>query len=217
MGIWDKVKNNSKKLKLQGEISLLKREVNTRQKSLGVELYNIITNDKNKLLGMSAGTLFKSDQEELKDAFERARDDIANVGARKDILQNELDVLEVKSASTLPNTTVEQKMNKAGRAISNGARGTKLQAQMALLDREMKIRKEQFGVEVFADLKPSEGGKEKNPIKRISNAVAGLSKQEQDIMACIDTAIADVVKIEGRMKSKQHEISSIDEEMEPML
>lgn len=218
MGIWDKVKKEGQKVKLQGEIALLKRDITGRQKAFGVELYDLLTNDKQKLLGVSAGTLFKGQQEELKEPFERAREDVVGIQSRKDQKQKELDVLEVKGAHTLPDYTVGQKANKAGRAIANGAKGTKLQAEMAFLDREIKVRKEQFGVDVFALARNSEERKSKNPVKRLSTAVANLSQQEQDIQACIDKAKADVTRLEGKIHSKQMEIHSLnDGETEPMM
>eukprot|EP00934_Nitzschia_sp_Nitz4_P000994 Nitzschia sp. Nitz4//scaffold28_size193895//135550//136221//NITZ4_001675-RA/size193895-processed-gene-0.233-mRNA-1//1//CDS//3329546012//994//frame0 len=217
MGLWDKMKSNTKKLKLQGEVQLLQRDITSKKKKFGVELYDLLTNDKNKLLGISAGTLFKGQQEELKEPFERARDDIASIRSRKDIKQRDLDVLEVKGAHTLPDYTMGQKVNKAGRAISNGAKGTKLQAEMALLDREIKVRKEQFGVEVFDLAKESEEKKTRNPVKQLSNAISNLSQQEKDIQTCIDKAKDLVATVESTIRSKQTEIHSLDEEMEPMM
>ena len=217
MGVWDKVKSNSRKLKIQGDISLLKREIVSRKKAFGVELYDLLTNDKNRLLGVTAGTILKGQEEELKEPFERARDDVSAIRAKKDIKQKDLDVLEVKGAHTLPDATVGQKFNKAGRALSNGAKGTKLQAEMALLDREMKLRKEKFGIEVFDLTKDSEDRKTKNPVKRLSNAVANLSQHEKDIQSCIDKAKTDVASVESRIKSKQTEMNLLDEEMEPMM
>ena len=208
--IWNKMKKSGQKTKIRGEIALMEREINGRKKTFGIELYDMMTNDKNKLLGVAAGTLFKGHQMELKEPFERARDDIAGIQARKDVKQKDLDVLEVKGASTMPDATLEQKMNKAGRAISNGASGTKLRGQMALLDREMKIRKEEFGIEVF-DL--SQGSKKNESGDSI---LSGLSEQEHDIQSCIDKAKEDVAAIHDRIKSKESEMSTLDEEMAPL-
>jgi hypothetical protein len=221
MGIWDKVKNEGKKVKLQGEVQLLKRELVSRQKTFGIELYDLLTNDKQTLLGVTAGTIFKgnlSGEQDMKEPFDRAREDILGVQAKKDVKQTSLDVLEVKGAHTLPDTTMGQKASKAGAAVSNGAKGTKLQAEMALLDREMKIRKEQFGVQVFDLTRNSQEKKTNNPVKRLSNAVANLSQQEQAIQNSIDTAKTDVAKIQGKIDSKQFEIRDLSGgETEPMM
>ena len=221
MGIWEKVKNNGLKVKLQGETAMLQRDVTTRQKAFGVELYDLLTNDKNKLLGVSAGGIL-SKADDLKEPLERAREDINAIQAKKDLKQTELDVLEVKGAHTLPDTTLGQRANKAGTALANGAKSTKLQAEMAYFDREIKLRKEQFGVQVFGVTQNSEQRKEQsksNPVKRLSNAMmSNLSQHEQDLQACIDKAKEDVARLEGKIRSKQMEIHSLnDGETEPMV
>ena len=202
MSVWDKMKKSGLKTKLRGEIALCERDIVGRKKTFGIELYDMMTTDKQKLLGVSAGTLFKDKQVELKEPFERARDDMAGIQARKDIKQKDLDVLEVNTADAMPDATLNEKMAKAGRAITNASNSTKLKAQMALMDRDMKIRKEQFGLEVYDLTKASEEG-----------GLDGLSEQEKDIQACIDTAKSDVASIEGKIKSKEDEIKMLDDEM----
>jgi hypothetical protein len=216
MSVWDKMKKTGQKTKLRGDIALIEREANGRKKRFGVDLYDSLTNDKNKLLGITAGTIFKGQQEELKEPFDRARDDIVGVQARKDIKQKDLDVLEVKGAHTLPDTTIGQKFTKAGRSVSNAGTGSKLRAEMAMLDREMKIRKEQFGVEVF-DLSKASEGKESKGIKgAVANALSGLTQQEKDIQAIVDVAKKEIGEMEGRINSKQTEIGMLTEEMQPL-
>merc|ERR1711971_1165427 len=120
----------------------------------------------------------------------------------------------VKGANTLPDTTFNQKMTKAGRAISNASNGTKLQAQMALLDREMKIRKEQFGLEIFDHTTASDDKEAKGGVAgAVSNVMSSFSQEEKDIQACIDKAKKDVASIEGTIKSKQDQIGLLDHEM----
>eukprot|EP00339_Tiarina_fusa_P015588 CAMPEP_0117005066 /NCGR_PEP_ID=MMETSP0472-20121206/5821_1 /TAXON_ID=693140 ORGANISM="Tiarina fusus, Strain LIS" /NCGR_SAMPLE_ID=MMETSP0472 /ASSEMBLY_ACC=CAM_ASM_000603 /LENGTH=211 /DNA_ID=CAMNT_0004706213 /DNA_START=122 /DNA_END=757 /DNA_ORIENTATION=- len=209
------MKKTGQKTKLRGEIALAGRQIVGRKKTFGIELYDLVTNDKQKLLSVAAGTAFKGQQDSMKEPFERARDDIAGIQARKDIKQKDLDVLEVKGAHTLPDTTMGQKASKAGRAISEAGTGTKLRAEMALLDREMKIRKEQFGIEVFdLSVASDEGSTKKGIAKRVSAAME--SETEKVIQACIDQAKKDVAFIQTGITSKQREIGSIDEEMEPL-
>lgn len=216
--LWDKVKNNGRKVQLQGEIQLLKRERTTRIKQFGIEFFDLLTNDKQKLLGVSAGTLFKEEQG-WKVPLQHAREDVAGIQMRKDVKQKDLDVLEVKGSHTLPDSTLQQKAAKASKALQDSAKATKWQADMALLDREMKIRKEQFGLEAF-DLaqKSEEKSQTKNPVKLLTKAVANLSPQEQEIQSCIDKAKDDVAKIDAKINSKQMEIHSLsDGETEPMM
>ncbi len=202
---------------MQGEIQLLKIERTTRIKKFGVEFFDLLTNDKQKLLGVSAGTLFKEEQG-WKEPLQQAREDVAGIQMRKDVKQKDLDVLEVKGSHTLPDTTFQQKAAKAGRAVQDSAKSTKWQADMALLDREMKIRKEQFGLEAFDLTQKSEEQTTGNPVQRLTKAVANLSAQEQEIQSCIDKAKADVARIDGKINSKQKEIHALnDGETEPMM
>jgi hypothetical protein len=210
-GLWNKVKSKGIKTKLQGNISLLERESNTRKKKFGVDLYDCLTTDKNKLLSVAAGTIFQNRQAELKQPFDAARDDMSSIQVKRDIKQKDLDVLEVKGAHTLPDTTPGEKIKKAGAAVSNAATATKIKTEMALIDREMKIRKEQFGLEVFELTKASDADVKKGIKGAVAGVMSGLSQQEKDIQTCIDEAKADVALIEGNISSKQREISMLDD------
>jgi hypothetical protein len=217
MKFFDKAKKQAQKTKLRGDVILLERQTNTKKKAFGVEFYDLITNDKNKLLGVSAGTIFKGQREELKEPFERARDDIAGKKAQKDIHQKDMDVMEVKGAHTLPDATLGEKANKAGAVMSNAATSTKLSAKMALLDREMKIRKEEFGIELFEYFtEPAEGEKKGGMKKRMSESISGLTQHEKDIQACIDAAKAEVAEVGDKITSKQREMNFLDEETQPL-
>ncbi|KAL3941779.1 MAG: hypothetical protein SGBAC_003925 [Bacillariaceae sp.] len=217
MNLLGKAKRTAQKTKLRGEIAVLERQANGRKKVFGVEFYDLITNDKNKLLGVSAGTIFKGHREELKEPFERARDDMAGKQVQKDVHQKDLDVMEVKGAHTLPSDTMGEKANKAGAVFSNAANATKLGAKMALLDREMKIRKEQFGIEVFEYFNAPQEGKRTSMKKRMSEKLSGVTQHEKDIQACIDAAKRDVGEVEDKIKSKRTQMGFLDEESQPLM
>ena len=83
MGWWGSVKNAAEKTKLRGDIALTQRGITARKKKFGEEFYDVLTNDKQKLLGgigVSAGTLsvFKKSSNDgtMQIAFETCRDDI---------------------------------------------------------------------------------------------------------------------------------------------
>jgi len=214
MDLWKKVKTTTTAFgtttKLRGDITLLERDVTAKKKKFGIELYDLLTDDKKNLLGVAAGTIFKKQETELKEPFERARDDINEIQGRKDAKQQELDVLEVKSASTLPDTTVNEKMKKAGKAINDAAVSAKLKAEMALLDREIKARKEEFGIDVYELTKAAEEKKKGGISGAVTDALT--SQQEKDIQACIDRAKKDISPVETRMEGKKREIEQIKEE-----
>lgn len=215
------MKNAAEKTKLRGDIALTQRGITARKKKFGEDFYDVLTNDKQKLLGVSAGTLsvFKKGlqkDDELRNAFERVRDAIRGIQARKDELQKRLDVMEVKGSHTMPDETMGQKMSKTGKMFSDAGTGTKIRAQMTLIDREMKIRKEEFGVEVY-DLAKTTVDKEKKGLKgAISKAMTGLSEQEKEIQTVVDTAKKDVEGIEGRVQSLERQMTFLDSETEPL-
>jgi hypothetical protein len=220
MGVWGSVKNAAEKTKVRGDMALAQRGITVRKKKFGEEFYNVLTNDKQKLLGVSAGTLsvFKTggQNDELRIAFERARDDIRGKQARKEELQNRLDIMEVKGTHTMPDVTIGQKMSKTGKMFSNAGKGTKIRAQMALIDREIKIRKEEFGLEVYVLAKTTEDKDKKGLKGALSKAMTGLSDQEKEIQKVVDTAKKDVEAIEGKLKSLERKISFLDSETEPL-
>ena len=216
MGLWGNVKNVAEKTKLRGDVALAQRGIMARKKKFGEEFFDVLTNDKQKLLGVSAGTLsvFKkgTQNDELRAAFERVRDDIRGKQARKEKLQNRLDVMEVKGSHTMPDGTMGQKLSKTGRMFSNAGTGTKIRAQMALIDREMKIRKEEFGLEVFDMAKTTEDKQKKGLKGTISKAMTGLSEQDKDMQKIVDTAKKDVEAIEGRVTSLERQITFLESE-----
>ena len=213
MSFWDKMKNKGLKTRCQAEIKLLERESNTRKKKFGVDLYDALTTDKKKMLNVVAGTIFKGKQAEVKEPFEKAKDDIAGILAKKEIKNKEIAVLEAHGSHTLPDYSAGDKAKKAAKAVSDAGKEAKIKAEMALLDREAKIRKEQFGLEVYALTTASDESAKKGVKGAVKNALANLSEQEKEIQQVIDEAKADVALIEGKITSKQREINLLDDEM----
>ena len=106
-------------------------------------------------------------------------------------------------------------MSKAGKAMADAGSDTKLRAQQALIDREIKIRKENFGLEIFDACQPSEN-KDRGIKGAVSSAISNLSEQERDIQAVIDQAKKDVEGIGKRTDSLNRQMHMIDPEVEPL-
>lgn len=219
MKLWGTVKNTAEKTKLRGDILMTQRAILDRKKKFGVEFYDILTNVKQNLLGVTAGTLsvFKKGgtDDELRSEFERTRDDIRGKEARKQEFQSKLDILEVKGdRNVMPDTTIGQKMSKAGKIVSNAGTGTKIRGQMALVDREISSRKGEFGLSVYSMAKSTEDKAKKGLIKgAISKAMTGLSDHEKAIQKIVDTARKNVEALESEVESLQRRIAIIDSEM----
>ena len=218
MNFLNKMKNTGVRAKIKGEIKLLELECNNRKKKFGIDLYDMVTQDKAKMLGLSSGTLVLGQQghgEEglLKQPFDNARQDIEGILAKKEVKQKDLDVLEVKGPQSMPNTTANDKMKQAGRAVSNAGKEAKLRTEMAMLDREIKIRKENFGLEIFDVLKSSENEKKKKAgiASKLRQSINTNAQHEAEIQACIDAAKADVTRIDGKIKSKEFEAANLED------
>ena len=173
------------------------------------------------MLGISSGTLLggQSHFDELRTSFDLTRQDISSIQAKKDMKQQELDVLEVKGPSSMPNTTMNDKMKQASCAVTNAGKEAKLKTEMLMLDREMKLRKEDFGLDIFPKVLSTEELKASGQYKgngigaKLRNSISGSNAQHEiDIQGCIDVAKADVTRIEGKIKSKEFEITSLSSE-----
>ena len=224
MGWWGSVKNAAEKTKLRGDIALTQRGITARKKKFGEDFFDVLTNDTQKSFGGIGGTVgtlavFKKSEHDdpMKIAFETCRDDIRGMQVRKEEHHKQLDVMEVKGCHTMPDETMGQNIRKTGRMFSDAGVGAKIRAQMAFIDREMKIRKENFGVEVYDFTKASDDKEKKGGLKgTISKALSGLSEQEKEIQKTIDAAKNDVEGIEGRVISMERQIAFLDSEIEPL-
>ena len=76
---------------------------------------------------------------------------------------------------------------------------------MLLIDREIKIRKELFGLELFDILSETEENEtdgKKGIKKRISQTLSGVTQHEKDIQFTIDQFKKDISAIQERIRSK---------------
>lgn len=139
MGILDKAKNTAKSGKLKGEIMLLDREIKAKKQKFGVELADFLWDmeAKQKALAGKESTALSS----LRVPWDVAKTDLLKIREQRDEIQAKLD-----AAAQLKKSAENQgAMDKAKAAGTEGKRRTKLQ----LLERELKSRKQNFGIEVY--------------------------------------------------------------------
>lgn len=220
MSWWTGAKNYAEKTKLKGDIVLAQRRIESRKKKFGEELYDVLVKKIKPTIGsaISASTLsiFKKSpkDEELKIALENAQNDIRTMEANKAELQTQLDVMEVKGCHTMPDQTIQQKLSKAGKGLVDAGSGTKIRTQMALIDRDIKIRKEQYGLEVYDIAVTLILEKEKKGLKGTFNKALSktMSEQEKYVQKVIDVAKTDVEVIQGDINSFERRINLIESE-----
>lgn len=222
-GWFESVKNAAEKTKLRGNIILESNKKEGRKKEFGIQFYDVLTNDKQRLLGAvsSSLTIFKKnpDDEDLGLAFEQANNDVRILKGRKEEFQQKLDIIEIKGSHTMPDVTLQQKISKNAKALTDAGNSTKIRAQMAIIDREIKIRKENFGVEVYDYVVVKTSDTEKKGLKKSISKVltrTSINEHEKEIQKVIDVAKNDIETQEARVISLERQIALLDSEMEPL-
>lgn len=133
-------------------------------------------------------------------------------------------------------STASDQFHRAGEWVSSQSKEAKLKTEMALLERKIRQRKEQFGLDVFAFLveDPSSAGTttstssttttDSNPhsggggflgtVKAgITNAVSKLHPTEQKIQQCIERALSEDAAVESRKARKEREIQRLEQSL----
>lgn len=203
-GLWDKAKNAGTRTKLQGEILLHEREIKARQQRFGVELFDLLESEKGAFVVKTPG-IFHANQEQVKGPYERCKNDVDSYQNDKDSHKQQIDMIQVSRDRSAPAYTARDKVNKAGEWMSNAGSEGKLQAQIALLDRKINSRKQEFGLEVYGllEYKPADKGGVKGAV---SNQLSKFSQKEKQIEECVEEVKKDVAFIQRRIQFKQDQI-----------
>ncbi|KAL7556465.1 hypothetical protein ACA910_006178 [Epithemia clementina (nom. ined.)] len=219
MGLWDKVKAGTKKTRLQGELALLDREMTNRKYAFGVELYNLLVTDAKVYGGgviSSNSKAFQLQQTHLSEPFEACRSDIRDLEAQQQAHRNEQEILQASRMRGEPPSTAGEHLAKAGQWVSTNAVETKLEAQIKLLDRDIRRRKEMFGVQAYdsylalglAEPQAQQGGGMR---ERLSARMSQYSPKEKRIQECLDRTKNAMGLLERQHAMKVKEIESLDE------
>ena len=141
MGMLDKAKNAAKTTKLKGEIALLDRDIKAKKQKFGIEVSDLLWDmeAKQKALGGRESVFLTS----LRTQWDVAKADLQKTREKKEEIQSKLDAAgELKRSGEQDDASA---MDKAKAVGTEGKRRAKLQ----LLDRELKSRKQQFGIDVY--------------------------------------------------------------------
>jgi hypothetical protein len=170
MGMFDNVKKAARKTKLQGELMLVQRELESLQKKSGAELFTVLYDWEQQLLHLKYDDDYTQKEEqplpqEAEDAgvtalpvpaltivYHAAREDIMDMVEKRQFKVEEVDVVECKLENTVPATTAKAKAQNATHWMSNTGTLAKLRTEIVHLEREINIRKEIFGVQVFNEI-----------------------------------------------------------------
>jgi len=193
-GLWAKLQNAGRfvasagqKTKLKTEIALLDQNMKGRKQTFGVDVYDLM--EQKKTFGGKSET-----EPKVVEVFESGEKDIAMIVEKKDAKQAEIDGLGAQEG--LPAETMGEKAKKAGNQARDAAVKTKIQAEMALLDREIKTRKQVFGVELF------------DAVMQLS----GFEPTDTEVKAILDSAKQDVGEQQAKKDVKLEEINVLEAE-----
>ena len=223
-GFFGKLKNTGVKAKLQGECAMLDREIKARKTKFGVELYDLIRKQEKEAPVKNMADIQGSFKSRIKEQWDKVREDIRQLEDKKAAFEVERTHEEVRRERGAPAVSVEERMAKAGSFVSSTGKETKLMAQIAMVDRDIKRRKEQFGIDVFEDAAAAmekggggtregggttKGGGFKSGIKSaIGKGLQRVSPHEKNILHCVEMAVRDV---ESSTRSKNIRLREIDE------
>jgi hypothetical protein len=240
MGFLDSIGNAARKAQLHTEISLVDRELIARKRAFGVELYDKISTQRKQTNQLEAATagVFQAIENTIKDPLTTCSDDIHRLELECSEKKREKELIEIrqeKAALGEKNAAT----NTMSKRITNQATLAQLAVQTTLLEREMKQRKEQFGLEVWDVVSsprwlhetiPHETTKKNSTgdgglTGTVSGAVNGLlkgtkgtiaktlgkmSSKEREIEECVNKAKEDVYFLETKRSNKVTEIDVIN-------
>lgn len=228
MGFFDSVGNAAKRAQLNAEMALLDREMATRKKAFGVELYDLISaqHAKNRVhaddtsmeaMVLDLPSVFKHMEKDMEEPLQKTSKEVRVMEREKRDLQQQAARIEAQKE----------------KSFSDSAKSVELSARVAYLDREMKIKKEQFGLDAWEAAVDSKWMHEtlaegvhnaKDGLGMITGAVGGLVKgtkgtvtktlgklsaEEREIEQCVNKAKADVKKIQDKKDMKNRELEAI--------
>ena len=117
---------------------------------------------------------------------------------------------------------------KIGKKITDTAKESKLYVQVKQAQRQMRLRKEEFGLEIWDIVagiatvdaeKPKKDGWKlvKNSIGKgikgtVAKAVAKVDKDEMDVKACVQRAKRDIKTIEDQKQRRMNEIERMNQD-----
>lgn len=217
----------AQRTKLRGEIVLLEREQQARKKQFGVDLWDVIDSVETRRQHDILPTpfLFKGIEEKIKKPLEDCSRDTAAIYSSISEKETDLEVVQARRARTADSGV--------GSWISNGSQETKLQAELALLKRNAKIRKEEFGVEIWESVSEDKsitatvaretkdkggalgkvggaiGGIGKTVASGVTSGLGKLSDNERAIQACVKQAKDDMEYLQRSIERKRTMIESL--------
>ena len=219
MGFLSGIGNAARRTQLNAEIVLVDRELVARKREFGVELYDLIASQQTSKAIIKAPTAFKKIENKIKVPLELCSKDVQAFQAT--ILIKEDEAFKIDAKRVDPS-------RKIGKKITDTAKESKLYVQVKQAQRQMRLRKEEFGLEIWDIVagiatvdaeKPKKDGWKlvKNSIGKgikgtVAKAVAKVDKDEMDVKACVQRAKRDIKTIEDQKQRRMNEIERMNQD-----
>lgn len=241
MGFFGNIKNAAVKAKINAEIKLIDRELANRKRAFGVELFDLVETNDDKAASYLP-SFFKAAATQIEGPMNSCRLDIRDFERERKLHTSELDRIENKRERSGRANSAGETASKAGEWISDAGTSSKLEVKIALLDRKIKQRKEDFGLEVYDMIAEATNRAATAPAPKKQQSIKGMLKvvgktakktlekgvetvksgvtdnlskfnqSEQEIHKCVDNAKDDIRIILSRRQTKEREIALLENE-----
>jgi len=206
MSFWDKIQQGAKKAgesagvaaqkaKLRTDMMMLDRDIQNRKKAFGVSMYDHVA-------PLSQSQDFYAATDELTTLVRphliNAQKEIQALAAKRVKLKEALAQAEAKRAGAFPTQAegVGGKLLNFGKASAMHSHETKIKAELAIVDRQIKTHKQNFGLELFADFEQAEDTR-------------GWLPSDRAVRNLYDSTRGDIQKLENDKKRKETEIHQL--------
>jgi hypothetical protein len=207
MGFWDKVKQvgakagettkiAATKAKLNTDMLLADREINARKQLFGVEMYDHVS-------PLSQRAEFYAAQDELTTILRgpliNAQREIKAFAGKRVKLKEAQAQAEVTRLSSFPTQAEswQEKVKNAGTSTYLAGGETKIKAEIAIVDRQIRSVKLAFGLELYAVLAQEEDTR-------------GYLPSDRNVRNVYDRCRTDIQAIENKKRTKQQELNELN-------
>lgn len=206
MSFWDKVKGGAKaagdatkvaaqKTKLRTDMMMIDRDIQNRKKTFGISMYDHVSP-----LSQSPDFYAASDDltTMLRPPLIEAQKEIQALAAKRVKLKESLAAAEAKRAGAFPTKaeTVGQKFMNFGKASAMHSGETKIKAELAVVDRQIRNHKQTFGLSIFVALAEAEDTK-------------GYLPTDRQVRSLYDACRGDIQRMESNKKQKMEELKEL--------
>jgi hypothetical protein len=184
MGLLDSISSTARRAQLGAEIKLVERERTQRIQALGVELYDVTR--KHQVVTLP------NVQRALKTPLDACTTDVRKMEAEVAEQKNDRELIEVRP---------DKDKGSIGRRVGDQASITKIATRIAFLEREMRLRKQKFGVQIWDVVS--------QPQWLRPSSDSSLSEQELEVEACVNKAKDDIRLIDDKKQGKLDQIAAL--------